>query len=59
MRIGVFSDTHANIEALQAVQKALDDDKVDQRVCLGHGYGPGARRSAYIWSTWRTSMVPP
>ena len=42
MRIGVFSDTHANIEALQAVQKALDDDKVDQRVCLGDTVGYGA-----------------
>jgi len=42
MRIGVFSDTHANIEALQAVQKALDDEQVDRRVCLGDtvGYRP-------------------
>ena len=42
MRIGVFSDTHANIEALEAVQKALDDEKVDKRVCLGDTVGYGA-----------------
>ncbi len=42
MRIGVFSDTHANIEALEAVQKALDGEKVDQRVCLGDTVGYGA-----------------
>ena len=42
MRIGIFSDTHANIEALEAVQKALDDEKVDKRVCLGDTVGYGA-----------------
>ena len=42
MRIGVFSDTHANIEALEAVQRALDDEKVDRRVCLGDTVGYGA-----------------
>ncbi|MES1209567.1 MAG: metallophosphoesterase family protein, partial [Pseudomonadota bacterium] len=42
MRIGVFSDTHANIEALEAVQRALDDEKVDKRICLGDTVGYGA-----------------
>src|SRR3974390_539242 len=42
MRIGVFSDTHANIEALEAVIKALDAEKVDQYVCLGETAGYGA-----------------
>ena len=42
MRIGIFSDTHANIEALEAVLKALDDEAVDQRVCLGDTVGYGA-----------------
>jgi diadenosine tetraphosphatase ApaH/serine/threonine PP2A family protein phosphatase len=37
MRIGIFSDTHANIEALEAVQRALND-----RVCLGDTVGYGA-----------------
>ena len=42
MRIGIFSDTHANIEALEAVQRALTDDGVDKRVCLGDTVGYGA-----------------
>jgi diadenosine tetraphosphatase ApaH/serine/threonine PP2A family protein phosphatase len=42
MRIGVFSDTHANLEALQAVLNALEEEHVDQRVCLGDTVGYGA-----------------
>ena len=42
MRIGIFSDTHANIEALEAVQQALTDESVDKRVCLGDTVGYGA-----------------
>ena len=42
MRIGIFSDTHANIEALEAVQRALNDEGVDKRVCLGDTVGYGA-----------------
>jgi diadenosine tetraphosphatase ApaH/serine/threonine PP2A family protein phosphatase len=42
MRIGVFSDTHANIEALEVVLKALDEEGVDERVCLGDTVGYGA-----------------
>ena len=42
MRIGIFSDTHANIEALEAVIKALEAERVDQYVCLGDTVGYGA-----------------
>ena len=42
MRIGIFSDTHANIEALEAVQRALTEESVDKRVCLGDTVGYGA-----------------
>src|SRR3569833_1706703 len=42
MRIGVFSDTLVNIEALEAVQKALDGEQVDRRVCLCDTVGYGA-----------------
>jgi diadenosine tetraphosphatase ApaH/serine/threonine PP2A family protein phosphatase len=42
MRIGIFSDTHANIEALDAVIKALDAAAVDEYVCLGDTVGYGA-----------------
>ncbi|HMC93662.1 MAG TPA: metallophosphoesterase family protein, partial [Polyangia bacterium] len=39
MRIGVFSDTHANIEALEVVLKAIDAEGVDELVCIGDTVG--------------------
>src|ERR1700704_4909697 len=42
MRIGLFSDTHANLEALNAVLLAFEDAKVDKLVCLGDTVGYGA-----------------
>lgn len=42
MRYGVLSDTHANIEALDAVFKALATEAVDRTVCLGDTVGYGA-----------------
>jgi predicted phosphodiesterase len=41
MRIGVFSDVHANYEALSAVVEALRQEEVDVSYCLGDvvGYG--------------------
>lgn len=42
MLIGVISDVHANVVALEAVLQALKDKKVNTIVCLGDliGYGP-------------------
>jgi predicted phosphodiesterase len=42
MRIGVISDIHANLEALEVVLGALHHASVDLVVCLGDfvGYGP-------------------
>ena len=42
MRLGIVSDIHANIEALQAAFRALDVDGVDRTVCLGDVVGYGA-----------------
>lgn len=42
MRIGIFSDTHANVEALTAVLGALRKEGVDKHVCLGDTVGYGA-----------------
>ena len=42
MRFGIFSDTHANIEALNAVLKAFDVERIDQYICLGDTVGYGA-----------------
>jgi predicted phosphodiesterase len=42
MKIGIFSDTHANLEALTAVLQALKKEGVDKYVCLGDTVGYGA-----------------
>ena len=42
MRYGIFSDIHANLEALEAVLAELEEAHVDEILCLGDvvGYGP-------------------
>lgn len=42
MRIGIFSDTHANLEALTAVLAELRRENPDKLVCLGDTVGYGA-----------------
>jgi diadenosine tetraphosphatase ApaH/serine/threonine PP2A family protein phosphatase len=50
MRIGVFSDVHANLEALLAVTEAYRRQKPDKIYCLGDvvGYGANPRECARI-----------
>ncbi|RMG93998.1 MAG: metallophosphoesterase [Deltaproteobacteria bacterium] len=42
MRYGIFSDTHANIDALEVVLRAFEAHGVDTLVCLGDTVGYGA-----------------
>jgi diadenosine tetraphosphatase ApaH/serine/threonine PP2A family protein phosphatase len=42
MRIGIFSDIHANIEALTAVLDAYKNERIDKFICLGDTVGYGA-----------------
>src|SRR5438445_11398694 len=42
MRVGIFSDTHSNLEALTAVLGAFKQEGVDKLVCLGDTVGYGA-----------------
>jgi diadenosine tetraphosphatase ApaH/serine/threonine PP2A family protein phosphatase len=42
MRLGIFSDVHANLEALQAVLQAYQEARIDRYVCLGDIVGYGA-----------------
>lgn len=42
MRYAIFSDTHANIEALDAVLDAYKSERIDRYVCLGDTVGYGA-----------------
>jgi len=42
LRVGIFSDIHSNLHALQSVLSALDDEKVDHIYCCGDVVGYGA-----------------
>ncbi len=42
MRYGIFSDIHANIEALSTVLEAYESERIDRFVCLGDTVGYGA-----------------
>ena len=42
MRIGIFSDVHANIEAMTAVVDAFKSERIDKYVCIGDVVGYGA-----------------
>jgi len=42
MRLAILSDIHANLEALEACLKRLDEEAVDRVVCLGDVVGYGA-----------------
>jgi diadenosine tetraphosphatase ApaH/serine/threonine PP2A family protein phosphatase len=43
MRVAVISDVHANFQALAAVLRAIDGERVDAVWCLGDTVGYGAR----------------
>jgi diadenosine tetraphosphatase ApaH/serine/threonine PP2A family protein phosphatase len=42
MRLGIFSDVHANLEALNAVLEAYKQESIDRFYCLGDVVGYGA-----------------
>ena len=42
MRYGILSDIHGNLEALDAVLEALEDERIDRYLCLGDVVGYGA-----------------
>lgn len=42
MRLGIFSDVHSNLEALQAVVAAYRELAIDEYICLGDVVGYGA-----------------
>ena len=48
MRVAIFSDVHANLEALRAVLDDVDRRRVDTRVCLGDSVGYGAEPNACL-----------
>lgn len=43
MRLGIFSDVHSNLPALNAVVEAYEQETIDKYLCLGDVVGYGAR----------------
>ena len=48
MRLAVFSDIHANLEALQGVVTDFEDQQIDRYICLGDLIGYGANPNECI-----------
>jgi diadenosine tetraphosphatase ApaH/serine/threonine PP2A family protein phosphatase len=57
MRLGIFSDVHANVEALSAVLEALRRDPPDVYYCLGDVVGYGASPDACATMVRETAAV--
>jgi diadenosine tetraphosphatase ApaH/serine/threonine PP2A family protein phosphatase len=57
MRLGIFSDVHANIEALSAVLESLRHEGVDKYFCLGDVVGYGASPNECCELVKRTAEV--
>ena len=60
MRLGIFSDVHANIEALSAVMEAFEREAIDEFYCLGDvvGYGASPNECAdIVRQVARTTIV--
>ncbi|MBT5872078.1 MAG: metallophosphoesterase family protein [Candidatus Latescibacteria bacterium] len=55
MRYGLFSDIHGNLEALQAVTAALNEENVDIFWCLGDIVGYGANPNECLEQVWDTT----
>jgi predicted phosphodiesterase len=60
MRLGIFSDTHANLEALSAVLEAYRKENIDIYYCLGDtvGYGGSPNECAdLVRETAKTTIL--
>jgi diadenosine tetraphosphatase ApaH/serine/threonine PP2A family protein phosphatase len=59
MRVGLISDTHANLDALLAVRASLEEHEVDRVYCLGDtvGYGGFPNECCQIVRSLTTATV--
>jgi putative phosphoesterase len=72
MRIGLISDLHGNLPALEAVLSRLDGERIDELICLGDvAVGPLAHDTTQLlaeqapalvlgnWDAWVLDAAPP
>ena len=59
MRYGIYSDIHANLEALQAILETLEREGVDEYICLGDvvGYGANPRECLQLVLEYESMLV--
>lgn len=57
MRYGIFSDVHGNVEALEMIEAALRNEKLDECFCLGDIVGYGANPSECIAKVKKIASV--
>lgn len=59
MEIGIVSDIHGNLPALEAVKNELDSKSVEQIVCLGDtiGYNPWPRECLEVVHDWADILL--
>ena len=57
MRYGIFSDVHANLEALEAVIQAFQNEFIDQSLCVGDVVGYAANPRECIEKVRALAMI--
>ena len=57
MRYGIFSDVHANLEALEAVLGVFQEDNIDEYLCLGDLVGYAANPKECIERVKKLSLA--
>lgn len=57
MRYGIFSDVHANLEALDAVIEALKNESIDKYLCAGDVVGYAVNPNECIEKTKALAMI--
>ena len=59
-RYAVISDIHSNIEALQAVARDIEEQRVDEILCLGDlvGYGPDPNACVEMVKNMAEIIIP-
>ena len=55
MRIGIVSDIHGNLHALEAVLESMDEQRAEQMLCAGDIVGYGANPRECLKLVWESA----